>query len=195
MNRQLFHNGENWMHKYSLNINKFEKYKLLYFLFEYSVYLITMNISMANPVNVLQDYRGIFDEFAIIPFITALPAAGNDEQQPVKAVFQSAAQYIHIAKALLFGDLETAEALYATAGNPAEIVRIASGIKDFDYDVWKTWQHDVYMDAMRAKVDVDGEAFFALLDTGDRTIVEPRDPNNMCGIALMDLRTELFNSM
>ncbi len=155
-----------------------------------------MNIAMEQqyPVNVLQDYRSIFDEFAITPFIAALPAAGNYEQ-PVKAVFQSAAQYIHIAKALLFGDLETAEALYATAGNPAEIVRIASGIKDFDYDVWKTWQHDVYMDAMRAKVDVDGEAFFALLDTGDRPIVEPRDPNNMCGIALMDLRTELFNSM
>ena len=89
---------------------------------------------MQHPINVLQEYKGIFDEFAITPFITSLPAVGNDdEHDPVKAVFQSAAQYIHIAKAIMFGDLETAEALYETAGNPTEIIRLSAGIKDFDY--------------------------------------------------------------
>lgn len=154
---------------------------------------MNMSTTYQLPVNVLQDYKGIFNEFEITPFITTLPAVGNDDDEPAKAVFQSAAQYIHIAKALLFGDLETAEAIYATAGNPPEIVRLSAGINDFDYDIWRTWQHDVYMNAMRAKVDVDGEVFFALLDTGDRPIVEPRDPENMCGITLMELRAELFN--
>jgi predicted NAD-dependent protein-ADP-ribosyltransferase YbiA (DUF1768 family) len=141
------------------------------------------------PMNVLFEYEGRFDEFAISPFTAEIPAINDD--CPMKAEFKSVAQYVHIAKALLFGDIQTAEKIFEVT-EPSKIWELSSQIQYVDKDIWNMWDYDMYLDANRAKISADNILYFELLETMGRDIIEPRDPSNMNGIALTNLRKELF---
>ena len=110
---------------------------------------------------------------------------------PMKAEFKSVAQYVHIAKALLFGDIEIAEKIFEVT-DPSKIWELSSRIDHVDQEIWDTWKYDMYLEANRAKVGSDNILYFELLETINRDIIEPRDPSNMNGIALTNLRKELF---
>ncbi len=141
------------------------------------------------PMNVIFEYEGHFDEFAITPFSTEIPAINDN--CPIKADFKSVAQYVHIAKALLFGDIQIAEKIFETT-NPSKIWELSAQIEYVDNDVWNVWKYDMYLDANRAKIAADNILYFELLETMGRDIIEPRDASNMNGIALINLRKELF---
>lgn len=156
--------------------------------------IFSNNTKLDTYINVLIDYDGIFNEFAITPFNAELPCIGIEERSDVPDIlqFQSAAHYIHIAKALMFGDMITAQKIFA-AKSLEEICTLSSQISDYDPDVWEPWCDEVYLEAMRQKIRINSPLYYKLLSTDEQTIVEPRDPKNNCGNALTKLREEFNN--
>jgi predicted NAD-dependent protein-ADP-ribosyltransferase YbiA (DUF1768 family) len=149
----------------------------------------SMTISKTTaPMNVIFEYGGRFNEFAIAPFSAEIPAFNDD--CPMKAEFKSVAQYVHIAKALLFGEIQIAEQIFEVT-DPSTIWELSSRIA-VDAELWDAWRYDMYLDANRAKIEADSTLYFELLETLGRDIVEPRDPSNMNGITLLHLRKDLF---
>ncbi len=149
-------------------------------------------------INIATEFNGALSEFAITPFSaeisTLLDVLVNDAGPdcPFKCEFNSAAQYIYIAKALLFGDITTSEQMLDTT-DPQQLWQLVSQICGVDEDTWLAWRDDVYLDAMRKKCERYPEMREILIRTVGYMLVEVRDPENTCGRALMRLREEILH--
>ncbi|WP_412543181.1 NADAR family protein [Longispora sp. K20-0274] len=129
------------------------------------------------------------------------------------ASFGTAEHYMMWAKALLFGDTDTAGRILA-APTPADAKALGRTAHGFDQDVWNAHRYDIVVAGSLAKFGQHPDLREFLLGTGDRILVEasPRDRiwgigmgannpkaghpdtwrgQNLLGFALTDTRTAL----
>jgi ribA/ribD-fused uncharacterized protein len=103
----------------------------------------------------------------------------------------SAEHYMMRAKALLFGDAETAERIVA-APHPGAAKALGREVRGFDEQRWAQRRFEIVVDANMAKFGQHPELREFLLATGDRVIVEasPRDRVWGIGLAADDERAQ-----
>jgi ribA/ribD-fused uncharacterized protein len=95
------------------------------------------------------------------------------------------------AKALLFGDAETAERIVA-APHPGAAKALGREVRGFDEQRWAQRRFEIVVEANMAKFGQHPELREFLLATGDRVIVEasPRDRVWGIGLAADDERAQ-----
>jgi ribA/ribD-fused uncharacterized protein len=99
--------------------------------------------------------------------------------------YNSCEQYMMHQKALLFGDLETAE-LIMQESNPREQKRFGRMVKGFDKALWDKNSLAIVYAGNLAKFSQNEGLKKELLATGSRVLVEASPVDNIWGIGLAD---------
>jgi ribA/ribD-fused uncharacterized protein len=97
--------------------------------------------------------------------------------------YGSAEHYMMRAKALLFGDTETAERIEA-APHPGAAKALGREVRGFDDERWAAERFGIVVDANMAKFGQHAELREFLTGTGDRVIVEASPLDRVWGIGL-----------
>lgn len=103
--------------------------------------------------------------------------------------FNCAEQYMMVAKAVLFGDSDNAEAIMAS-DDPATQKRLGAKVGGFDEETWHLWRHHIVYNANYAKFAQNSGALRQLRNTAPAMLVEanPRDWNWGNGLHIDDAR-------
>lgn len=130
--------------------------------------------------------------------------------------FNRGEQYMMYSKAMLFGDVETAQKILES-NDPGIQKKLGRQVKDYNEDIWAEKRVDIMVSGLIEKFKQNPEMLKVLLDTGDDEIVEaspfdtvwgigltakdPRSKNkeqwlgqNLLGITLMKVRDEICSS-
>ena len=95
-------------------------------------------------------------------------------------------QFIQESKALLFGDIETAEAIMS-CDNPYDMRNLGKNVANFQYKVWKENVDGIVRKCNEAKFHGNPSAMEELMKTGDKVIAEAtRDTYWGIGVHLGD---------
>lgn len=97
--------------------------------------------------------------------------------------FNCSEQYMMYAKAIVFGDEETA-ALIMKSKDPREQKALGRQVKNFDAGKWMAVCQDVMVPALVSKFEQDPYALEVMMSTGDAIIVEASPYDNIWGIGL-----------
>jgi len=97
--------------------------------------------------------------------------------------YTHAEQFMMAEKARVFGD-EQLLALILAATEPGEQKRLGRSVRGFDPDTWSEHRIDIVTRGNRAKFRSTTKLRDALLDTGDRTLVEASPYDIIWGIGL-----------
>jgi ribA/ribD-fused uncharacterized protein len=97
--------------------------------------------------------------------------------------YGSAEHYMMRAKALLFGDTETAGRIVA-APHPGAAKALGREVRGFDEQRWAERRFEIVVDANMAKFGQHPELREFLLGTGDRVLVEASPRDRVWGIGL-----------
>lgn len=97
--------------------------------------------------------------------------------------FNCSEQYMMYAKAVVFGDDETAAKILKEK-DPKKQKALGRQVKNFDAGKWMSVCQDVMVPALVSKFSQDQYALEVLLSTGDATIVEASPVDNIWGIGL-----------
>lgn len=97
--------------------------------------------------------------------------------------FPSAEHYMMWSKAMLFGDIERAEAVLQ-AHSPAQAKDIGRSVAGFDEDIWVDNRWRIVVEASVAKFGSDPELRAYLLGTAHRVLVEASPVDMIWGIGL-----------
>jgi ribA/ribD-fused uncharacterized protein len=89
------------------------------------------------------------------------------------------------AKAVLFGDEETAKKIYQ-AKTPYEAKRLGREVSGFNLEIWEQYRFDVVSDACLAKFSQNVELGNFLMNTGSKVIVEASPSDPIWGIGLRE---------
>ncbi|WP_350241957.1 NADAR family protein [Deinococcus sonorensis] len=100
-------------------------------------------------------------------------------------LFHTAEQYIMYRKAVLFGDLVTAQRVLA-ARTPGECKRLGRVVRPYDDAVWCAVRLNVAVDACRLKFSQHKKCRAALLATGERLLVEASPSDRVWGIGIAE---------
>ena len=98
-------------------------------------------------------------------------------------VYSHAEQFMMAEKARLFGD-EKMLAKILASGLPHEQKRLGQAVRGFDTEVWDERKLDIVVRGNRAKFSQSRKRRRALLDTGQRTLVEASPRDFVWGIGL-----------
>lgn len=99
--------------------------------------------------------------------------------------FNCAEQWMMYAKALLFDDRETAQAILETQ-NPREQKRLGRKIKNFDQNLWDSKGKEIVYKGNYAKFSQDENMKKQLLSTAGTLLVEASPTDNIWGIGLSE---------
>jgi ribA/ribD-fused uncharacterized protein len=97
--------------------------------------------------------------------------------------YASAEHYMMRAKAMLFGDAETAGRIVA-APHPGAAKALGREVRGFDEERWAQRRFEIVTDANMAKFGQHPELREFLLGTGDRILVEASPRDRVWGIGL-----------
>ena len=97
--------------------------------------------------------------------------------------YSSAEHFMMSAKALLFGDTETAERV-RTAPHPGAAKALGRQVRGFDGRLWAERRYEIVVAGNAAKFGQHADLREFLLDTGDRIIVEASPRDQIWGIGL-----------
>lgn len=97
--------------------------------------------------------------------------------------FNCAEQYMMFAKALIFGDVNTAERIMSTK-NPQEQKKLGRQVKDFVPHIWGNISRELVYQGNMAKFLQNCNLYDILLDTGDKILVEASPYDKIWGIGL-----------
>lgn len=97
--------------------------------------------------------------------------------------YRSAEHYMMAAKAALFGDLRTRDAVLAST-TPAEAKALGRRVAGFDEAVWARDRMRIVVEANLAKFGQDERLRDFLLQTGDQVLVEASPVDAVWGIGL-----------
>lgn len=116
-------------------------------------------------------WSGVFSNWHPSPFVVDGVAYNCSEQ------------YLMAGKARLFGDEEALRWIMGAA-DPADQKRYGRGVRGFVKEKWDAAARDIMYTALVAKFTSDHELREALMDTGDRLIVEASPQDRIWGIGL-----------
>ena len=94
-----------------------------------------------------------------------------------------AEQFMMAEKARVFGDVEAERAILA-ATEPAKQKALGRKVRGFDEEVWYGVCRGIVYHGNYARFEQNGQMAMALLDTGDRTIVEASPMDRVWGVGL-----------
>jgi ribA/ribD-fused uncharacterized protein len=119
--------------------------------------------------------KGVFSQWHCTPFTLE----GQD--------FVCVEQFMMAAKAVLFDDMTTAQAIMAS-DDPSIHKRLGAQVSGFDQAEWDTWRLDIVYRGNRAKFSQNDGACRQLRNSADAMLVEanPRDWNWGNGLHLDD---------
>ena len=100
-----------------------------------------------------------------------------------RITYNCAEQFMMAEKARLFGDEEMWVLIMSTQ-NPAEQKRLGRHVDGFDDALWKAHREDIVFRGNMAKFTQNPALLDALLDTGDRLLVEASPYDRIWGIGL-----------
>lgn len=135
-----------------------------------------MNLLSSNPADYLYFYR------AAHPFSNFHPAPFTVDGQ----FFFAAEQYLMWLKAQHFEDHEAAEHILA-ARTPAECKRLGRRVQGFDEAQWAAMREEVALQVVRAKFGLNRKMRAALLESGDKILVEAAPSDRIWGIGYSEL--------
>jgi len=92
-------------------------------------------------------------------------------------------QFMMRAKAVLMGDMETADKIMATT-DPRTIKALGREVKNFKADLWDKVKFDVVYNGCKEKFTQNEKLKKALMETGDKKICEASPYDRIWGIAL-----------
>ena len=98
-------------------------------------------------------------------------------------VYPSAEHFMMAAKALLFGDAETAAAIRA-APHPGAAKKLGRQVRGFQEERWATYRFDLVVTGNMAKFGQHRDLREFLVGTGDRVLVEASPQDRIWGIGL-----------
>jgi ribA/ribD-fused uncharacterized protein len=98
--------------------------------------------------------------------------------------FATREQYMMFGKARLFGDEKTAIAIMAT-DDPSEAKKLGRVVKDFEEIAWKEVAFEHVANAIYLQFMQNPELKQALLETGDRELVEASKDDRVWGIGYL----------
>ena len=97
--------------------------------------------------------------------------------------FQTAEHYMMYRKAMLFGDIESAEKVLATK-NPADVKKIGREVKRFVKELWEANCKNIVYKGNHAKFTQNPDILKVLMETGDTELVEASPYDSIWGIGL-----------
>jgi hypothetical protein len=100
-----------------------------------------------------------------------------------EVAYQSAEHFMMVAKALLFGDAETAERIKA-APDPQAAKALGRDVRGFDEQLWAERRFDLVVTGNLAKFGQHQDLGDFLLATGNRVLVEASPLDRVWGIGL-----------
>lgn len=103
--------------------------------------------------------------------------------------FSRGEQYMMYQKAMLFGDLETAQAILST-DNPKEQKDLGRQVKNYVDETWAAVREDVMVEGLFEKFNQNERLKQALLDTGDTEMVEASPYDLIWGIGFTEDQPE-----
>lgn len=87
-------------------------------------------------------------------------------------------------KALLFGDTTIANQILVTPYDPKTSKALGRKVSNFNETLWSQHREDCMLKHLRARISQDSALEKALLETGDKTIVEASPFDRIWGIGL-----------
>ena len=96
--------------------------------------------------------------------------------------FDCAEQYMMYHKAILFGDLTTAQKIIRTKNDPREVKRLGREVVGFREEIWNPMSWLIVREASIAKFTQNKELFAALTATKGTTLVECSPTDKIWGI-------------
>ena len=128
---------------------------------------------MARPERFTFFWQNHFSQWAHSPFLVAgIP-------------FTHAEQFMMHAKAVLFGDADSA-AKILRSDDPAEMKKLGRGISGFDPGRWEMFREGIVLTASIAKYTQNPALLEALLATRGTTLVEASPYDTVWGIGLAE---------
>lgn len=97
--------------------------------------------------------------------------------------FHNTEQHMMWSKAVLMNDLDTASKIMATT-DPRTIKALGREVKNFKADLWDKVRFDVVYNGCYAKFTQNEKLKKALMETGDKTLVESSPYDKLWGIGL-----------
>lgn len=99
--------------------------------------------------------------------------------------FNRAEQFMMFCKAMFFDDIKTARAIMKS-DNPGEQKALGRGVKNFNVDRWAAVARDIVYVGSYCKYTQNDDLRKALLNTGDKTLVEASPYDKIWGIGLAE---------
>lgn len=93
-----------------------------------------------------------------------------------------AEQYMMHQKAVLFDDVQTAEKILRTSGNPLEVKRLGRKVKNFDESTWAARREEIVFRGNLFKFKQNAELLRILRQTGTAEICEASPYDRIWGI-------------
>ena len=105
--------------------------------------------------------------------------------------FRTTEQFFCFQKAVVFGDMHTAEMILASE-HPKEAKNLGSKVKGFNQEIWDQLKFGIMWSANYHKFNYHAELQEILMATKDRLIVEcnPYDKIWSCGLSMSDKNIE-----
>ena len=97
--------------------------------------------------------------------------------------FNNAEQYMMWSKAVLMNDFDTAKKIMNTT-DPRTIKALGKEVKNFKSDLWDKLKFDIVYTGCEAKFTQNEKLKKALMDTGDKELVEASPFDKIWGIGL-----------
>jgi hypothetical protein len=100
-----------------------------------------------------------------------------------QVTYSNMEQYMMRSKAILMGDMETADRIMAIT-DPRAVKALGRQVKNFDSNLWDKNKFDIVFNGCKAKFTQNEKLKKALMETGDKTLVEASPFDRVWGIAL-----------
>jgi hypothetical protein len=101
----------------------------------------------------------------------------------VEISYHNMEQFMMRAKAVLMGDMETADKIMAIT-DPRAIKALGREVKNFNSNLWDKHKFDIVFNGCKAKFTQNEKLKKALMETGDKTLVEASPYDKVWGIGL-----------
>lgn len=102
-----------------------------------------------------------------------------------QVTYSNMEQYMMRSKAILMGDMETADRIMAIT-DPRAIKALGREVKNFDSNLWDKNKFDIVFNGCKAKFTQNEKLKKALMETGCKKICEASPYDRVWGIALSE---------
>lgn len=102
-----------------------------------------------------------------------------------KIIFTCAEQYMMYQKAMIFNDTIKAEQILHEK-EPRNMKLLGRDVMPFDHDIWDHKKFDVVYHGLQFKFQQNRECYDALMETGDKILVEASPYDKIWGVGLAE---------